>query len=56
MPEIDRGVAVAYCDPPGPLEPAPMATFVAVSPTPADWPAERVARSTASTTGTWCTT
>jgi len=43
MPEIDRGVAVAYCDPPGPLEPTPMATFVAVSPTPADWPAERVA-------------
>ena len=22
MPEIDRGVAVAYCDPPGPLETA----------------------------------
>jgi Bacterial protein of unknown function (DUF885) len=43
MPEIDRGVAVAYCDPPGPLEPAPMPTFIAVSPTPADWTAERVA-------------
>ncbi|MBV9795096.1 MAG: DUF885 domain-containing protein [Actinobacteria bacterium] len=43
MPEIDRGVAVAYCDPPGPLEPAPGPTFIAVSPTPADWPAERVA-------------
>ena len=43
MPEIDRGVAVAYCDPPGPLEPAPMPTFVAVSPTPADWTAARVA-------------
>jgi uncharacterized protein (DUF885 family) len=43
MPEIDRGVAVAYCDPPGPLEPAPMPTFVAVSPTPADWTRERVA-------------
>ncbi len=43
MPEIDRGVAVAYCDPPGPLEPGPMPTFVAVSPTPADWTAERVA-------------
>ncbi len=43
MPEIDRGVAVAYCDPPGPLEPAPMPTFVAVSPTPADWTSERVA-------------
>jgi uncharacterized protein (DUF885 family) len=43
MPEIDRGVAIAYCDSPGPLETAPLATFIAVSPTPADWPAERVA-------------
>jgi uncharacterized protein (DUF885 family) len=42
MPEIDRGVAVAYCDPPGPLERAPLPTFVAVSPTPADWAADRV--------------
>jgi uncharacterized protein (DUF885 family) len=43
MPEIDRGVAVAYCDSPGPLEQAPLATFIAVSPTPADWTAERAA-------------
>ena len=43
MPEIDRGVAVAYCDSPGPLEPALLSTFIAVSPTPPDWPAERVA-------------
>ena len=43
MPEINRGVAVAYCDPPGPLEPTPLPTFIAVSPTPADWPADRVA-------------
>jgi uncharacterized protein (DUF885 family) len=43
MPEIDRGVAVAYCDSPGPLEPAPLPTFIAVSPAPADWPRERVA-------------
>ena len=43
MPEIDRGLAVAYCDSPGPLEPAPLPTFVAVSPTPADWTPERVA-------------
>jgi uncharacterized protein (DUF885 family) len=43
MPEVDRGVAVAYCDSPGALEPAAMPTFIAVSPTPADWPAERVA-------------
>jgi uncharacterized protein (DUF885 family) len=43
MPEINRGIAVAYCDPPGPLEPVPGSTFIAVSPTPKDWPAERVA-------------
>jgi uncharacterized protein (DUF885 family) len=43
MPEIDRGVAVAYCDSPGPLEPTPQPTFIAVSPAPADWPPERVA-------------
>ena len=43
MPEINRGIAVAYCDPPGPLETAPLPTFIAVSPTPADWPEERVA-------------
>jgi uncharacterized protein (DUF885 family) len=42
MPEIHRGVAVAYCDPPGPLEPAPLPTYFAVSPTPADWDADRV--------------
>ena len=43
MPEIDRGVAVAYCDSPGPLEPAPLPTFIAVSPTPAGWTPQRVA-------------
>lgn len=43
MPEIHRGVAVAYCDPPGPLEQAELPTFYAISPTPADWPEERVA-------------
>jgi uncharacterized protein (DUF885 family) len=42
MPEIDRGVAVAYCDSPGPLESAPLPTFIAVSPTPADWTPQRV--------------
>lgn len=42
MPEIHRGVAVAYCDPPGPLETASLPTFFAVSPTPAGWPADRV--------------
>jgi uncharacterized protein (DUF885 family) len=42
MPEIDRGVAVAYCDSPGPLETAALPTFIAVSPTPEGWTAERV--------------
>jgi uncharacterized protein (DUF885 family) len=43
MPEVNRGISVAYCDPPGPLETTPLPTFIAVSPTPQDWPAERVA-------------
>ena len=43
MPEIDRGVAVAYCNSPGPLETARLPTFIAVSPTPADWTPERTA-------------
>nr|MDT0657935.1 DUF885 domain-containing protein [Micromonospora sp. DSM 115978] len=42
MPEFARGVAVAYCDPPGPLETAEVPTFYCIAPTPADWPAERV--------------
>ncbi len=42
MPEIHRGVAVAYCDAPGPLEPADLPTYFAVSPAPADWSADRV--------------
>ncbi len=41
MPEIRRGVAIAYCDPPGPLEQATLPTFFAISPTPAEWPPER---------------
>jgi uncharacterized protein (DUF885 family) len=43
MPPARRGVAVAYCDAAGPLETADSPTLFAVSPTPADWPAERVA-------------
>jgi uncharacterized protein (DUF885 family) len=43
MPEINRGIALAYCDSPGPLETAPLATFIAVSPAPADWTPERKA-------------
>jgi uncharacterized protein (DUF885 family) len=42
MPEIDRGVAIAYCDAPGPLEAVPLPTFIAVSPTPEGWTQERV--------------
>ncbi len=42
MPEVRRGIAVAYCDAPGPLEAAPLPTFFAVSPTPADWSEARV--------------
>jgi uncharacterized protein (DUF885 family) len=43
MPEIHRGVAVAYCDSPGALETTPLPTFFAVAPTPQGWDAERVA-------------
>jgi hypothetical protein len=43
MPEFARGVAVAYCDPPGPLETADLPTFYCIAPTPSDWSAERVA-------------
>lgn len=42
MPEIHRGVAVAYCDPPGPLETEALPTYFAISPTPEDWSEERV--------------
>ncbi|HET9624923.1 MAG TPA: DUF885 domain-containing protein [Kofleriaceae bacterium] len=41
MPEYRRGVAIAYCDPSGPLEATPQ-TFYAISPTPSDWPKARV--------------
>ncbi|WP_179646544.1 DUF885 domain-containing protein [Spinactinospora alkalitolerans] len=44
MPESRRGVAVAYCDPPGPLSPATgEPTLIAVAPPPADWSTERQA-------------
>lgn len=36
LPEFRRGVAIAYCEPPGALEPNGE-TFFLVSPTPADW-------------------
>ncbi|HEX6872466.1 MAG TPA: DUF885 domain-containing protein [Micromonosporaceae bacterium] len=42
MPEFARGVAVAYCDAPGPLETADVPTFYCIAPTPADWAPELV--------------
>jgi uncharacterized protein (DUF885 family) len=42
MPEFARGIAVAYCDPPGPLETGDMPTFYCIAPTPSGWPADRV--------------
>jgi uncharacterized protein (DUF885 family) len=41
MPEFQRGVAVAYCDSPGPLD-KNLATFYAVSPIPDEWNAAQV--------------
>ncbi len=41
MPEFQRGVAVAYCDSPGPLE-EKGETFYAISPTPKDWTKRRM--------------
>lgn len=41
MPEFERGVAVAYCESPGPLEKNGK-TFFTISPTPADWSPQRV--------------
>jgi uncharacterized protein (DUF885 family) len=41
MPEFQRGVAVAYCDPPGPLDKG-QRTFYAVSPIPSDWTQQQV--------------
>jgi uncharacterized protein (DUF885 family) len=40
MPEFKRGVAIAYCDAPGPLEKNGKTLF-AVAPTPKDWSKER---------------
>ena len=41
MPEFQRGVTVAYLDPPGPLDDGQKA-FYAVAPLPADWTDEQV--------------
>ena len=40
MPEFQRGVSIAYCDAPGPLE-RNGETFYAISPTPEDWTPDR---------------
>ena len=40
MPEFQRGVSVAYCDSPGPLE-VGQKTFYAVAPLPDDWTGEQ---------------
>jgi uncharacterized protein (DUF885 family) len=37
MPEFQQGVALAYCDSPGPLESKGQKTFYAVSPIPEQW-------------------
>jgi uncharacterized protein (DUF885 family) len=41
MPEFQQGVALAYCDSPGPLE-ANLKTFYAVSPIPEKWTRQQV--------------
>jgi len=41
MPEFQRGVSVAYLDPPGPLD-SDQPAFYAVAPLPADWTEEQV--------------
>jgi uncharacterized protein (DUF885 family) len=40
MPEFQRGVAVAYCDSPGPLDKG-LKTYYAISPIPDEWTAEQ---------------
>ncbi|UNK51219.1 DUF885 domain-containing protein [Lysobacter sp. S4-A87] len=40
MPEFQRGVAVAYCDSPGPLDKG-LDTYYAISPIPDDWDAKQ---------------
>ncbi|MGO4776667.1 DUF885 domain-containing protein, partial [Lysobacter sp. 2RAB21] len=41
MPEFQRGVALAYCDSPGPLDKG-LDTYYAISPIPDDWSREQV--------------
>jgi len=41
MPEFQRGVSIAYCDSPGPLD-VGQKTYYAISPLPTDWSATQV--------------
>lgn len=41
MPEFQRGVSLAYCDSPGPLD-VGLKTFYAVAPLPEDWSDEQI--------------
>ena len=41
MPEFQRGVSVAYCDSPGPLDKG-LDTYYAISPIPEDWSEQQV--------------
>lgn len=41
MPEFERGVSVAYCDSPGPLD-IGMKTYYAVAPLPDDWSQQQI--------------
>ncbi len=41
MPEFQRGISLAYCDSPGPLDQG-LKTFYAVAPLPEDWTDEQV--------------
>ena len=41
MPEFQRGVSIAYLDPPGPLD-SDQPAFYAVAPLPADWNEEQI--------------
>ena len=49
MPEFQRGVSVAYCDSPGPLD-VGQKTFYAVAPLPDDWTDQQCASFSESTT------
>lgn len=42
MPEYARGVSIAYCESPGPLETADVVTLYCISPAPSTWSPERI--------------